>query len=310
VPWMAVDDQMHSHRKFAKLGADRLAASGLWVTAGSWASAHLTDGFVPDYIVMSWDPTLDMARALVRVGLWVEDKTDEDEGYRFHDWAGSNKTREQVEAARADGAERKRRSRERARQANGTFGPPDDDGPGGGVTFGSRVTDENVTRDDDVTDAGVTGESHRPLPSPPLPIPTTTENTSSSAPRSTPHVRYSPEFAAFWEACPRKVGKEAAAKAFTKALKRSDLDAATMTRRMEVYARYWQAARTEERFIVHPSRWLNEGRYSDPPPSLAPARRGPDRTVNGGLGEGTTAERVSAVLALKRGGSTTEGRTG
>lgn len=68
-------------------------------------------------------------------------------------------------------------------------------------------------------------------------------------------------FEKFWLACPRRVGKEAARKAYEKARKlASDEELLTGIRR-------YAAARVgqEEQFTVHPATWLNQGRWADEP---------------------------------------------
>lgn len=333
MPYFAVDDRAYSHRKFVKLGAARMAATGLWTTAGSWSSAHLTDGFIPDYVVEQWDPGLELAKRLVAAGLWTDGEEDDagDTGYRFHEWADRNGTRESIQGKRADDAERKRRSRERqVRRSDGTYGPHDD-GPGGGQPDAlfevigesdrspADVTPD-VTRDTDRTHGGFHEESHRSHPTPPHTHPNPTDKDSSAAPRRTrSRVEYSPEFEAFWSAYhpDRREGKGDAAKAFTKAcrgapLREGESRATTLTARVAVWVTHWQAIGTEPGFVPHASTWLNGKRYDDPPPRAPGSRLAVRNTqANGGLGEGTTAERVSAVLALKgRGAPTTEGRTG
>lgn len=132
--WFRIDDGFYDHPKADQAGT---AALGLWARCGSYAGRHLTDGFVPEAVARRYGTTA-MIRALLTAGLW--DRADG--GYRFHDWAASNPTRETVEASRVDAAERKRRSRSRR------------DSPAGPA---------NVTRDNDVTarvtDAGLTGPS-------------------------------------------------------------------------------------------------------------------------------------------------------
>ena len=44
MPWFKVDDRLAHHPKVMAVGN---AAMGLWVRAGSWSAAHLTDGYVP-----------------------------------------------------------------------------------------------------------------------------------------------------------------------------------------------------------------------------------------------------------------------
>lgn len=78
------------------------------MTAGSWSSAHLTDGVVPDQVLVSLGGTPELAAELVAAGLWKRRRN----GWAFHDWSRKNPTREAVEKDRKDAAERQRRSRE------------------------------------------------------------------------------------------------------------------------------------------------------------------------------------------------------
>lgn len=68
-------------------------------------------------------------------------------------------------------------------------------------------------------------------------------------------------FPLFWEHYPRKVGKDAALKAWAKAVRRAD--PAYIASAAARYA----ADRNlpEPQFIPHPSKWLNDGRWDDPP---------------------------------------------
>lgn len=86
--WFKVDDQFHSH---PKVTATSLAARGLWVTAGSWSSAHLTDGVVPDHVLALLGGTQQQAAELVTAGLWTRTRG----GHRFHDWLDHNPTRQE-----------------------------------------------------------------------------------------------------------------------------------------------------------------------------------------------------------------------
>jgi biotin operon repressor len=68
-------------------------------------------------------------------------------------------------------------------------------------------------------------------------------------------------FESFWLACPRRVGKEAARKAYAKARKlASDADLLAGIRR---YAA--SRAGQDEQYTVHPATWLNQGRWADEP---------------------------------------------
>src|SRR5690606_32566483 len=109
--WFRIDDKLHDHPKVRKLRKDKLAALGLWTACGSWSADTLSDGFVPAEIVQRFDPTEQLAKRLVEVGLWVEDEQDDEEGYRFHQWTEHQPTRAEVERRRAEARERMRRRR-------------------------------------------------------------------------------------------------------------------------------------------------------------------------------------------------------
>ena len=110
MPWFKVDDTLALHPKVAQAGN---AAMGLWIRAGSWSAQHLTDGFVPDYILPPLGGKVADARRLVAVGLWVT----EDGGWRFHDWQRFQPSRADVLANRE--SERRRKAQARAK-ASGT----------------------------------------------------------------------------------------------------------------------------------------------------------------------------------------------
>jgi hypothetical protein len=68
-------------------------------------------------------------------------------------------------------------------------------------------------------------------------------------------------FESFWLACPRRIGKEAARKAYEKARKMvSDSELLEGIRR---YAA--TRAGQDEQYTVHPATWLNQGRWADEP---------------------------------------------
>jgi hypothetical protein len=105
VTWFKVDDSFHAHPKVLATDADAL---GLWVVAGSWSGANLTDGFVPDHVLTRLLPdAVNLARKLITAGLWRKARG----GYRFHDWGEFNPKREDVEAERKAARERMRKLR-------------------------------------------------------------------------------------------------------------------------------------------------------------------------------------------------------
>ena len=68
-------------------------------------------------------------------------------------------------------------------------------------------------------------------------------------------------FAVFWDAYPKKVGKQAAFKSFSKALAHVSVD--TMVDAIEQQKKSDQWRRDNGRFIPNPTTWLNQGRWED-----------------------------------------------
>lgn len=109
MPWFKVDDSFHAHPKAI---ATAPAALGLWVVAGSWSSANLTDGFVSDLVLPRLLPdAATLAKKLVAAGLWLRTRG----GYQFRDWDDYNPTAEEVKTDRKKAAERQRKARETQR---------------------------------------------------------------------------------------------------------------------------------------------------------------------------------------------------
>jgi hypothetical protein len=67
------------------------------------------------------------------------------------------------------------------------------------------------------------------------------------------------KFEEFWLECPRKVGKAAAAKAYAKALHQVSHDELVSAMRIYSAGRNGQ----DPQFTVHPTTWLNQGRWAD-----------------------------------------------
>jgi hypothetical protein len=142
--WFKVDDAFALHPKAIAAGN---AALGLWVRAGSWCGAHLTDGFVPAPLIRTLGAQTRDARKLVEAGLWTEvcnvgrtenahethtERTQNAHGsrsamqdsqpvdvrgpgYLFKDWEQYQPTKAQVRADREAAKERQRRHREQVR---------------------------------------------------------------------------------------------------------------------------------------------------------------------------------------------------
>lgn len=95
--WFQVDDQLAMHRKVCEAGN---AAMGLWVRAGAWSMANLTEGFVSKSAAKTLG-TSGQAKALVTAGLWVEING----GYQFHEWGTRQMSAEQIAERRRVRAE-------------------------------------------------------------------------------------------------------------------------------------------------------------------------------------------------------------
>lgn len=144
--WFKVDDKLHSHKKAAKAG-DALA---LWVVAGSWCSDHLTDGFVPDYMVGRLMPGGDeMAQRLVDAGLWAPGECDGETGWQFHGWDEYQPTRDDVESQRERERDKKRKQRRTPKgqfEASPDVSPRDTDGTPEGTPEGVTPSRPDPTR--------------------------------------------------------------------------------------------------------------------------------------------------------------------
>lgn len=123
--WFKVDDQLAFHAKTILAGN---SAMGLWVRAGAWASAHLTDGFIPTHMANAMASAManpcDSAQ-LVEAGLWIE----KEGGYQFHDWElfqpdskAEKERREEVSRSRSEAGRRGAEARWGKEQADITDG--------------------------------------------------------------------------------------------------------------------------------------------------------------------------------------------
>lgn len=236
MPWFMVDDKLHSHRKSVRAG---VPAMGLWVLAGSWCADQLSDGFIPDYMVLRLDPGgEDSAAELVRAGLWYEAERDGEKGWQFHQWEERQPTREDVLAKRADARERMARVRQ-----NRHAGSPEVRANSEGTSRGVRST-------------------------PALPIPT--QPTTTSRKRS--DAADAAGFDEFWSRYPRKVGRGQAVKAWRTALRKTD--GQTITAGLEAHLPLWETK--DQNFIPHASTWLNGERWADtiPAPKPVPGAEG------------------------------------
>lgn len=106
--WFRLDDSFYSHPKVLKAGNE---AVGLYVRCGTYAAAHVTDGFVDRSVVTLYGSEA-LAARLVDAGLWHRTRG----GWNIHDYLDYNPSREAVEKERKAKAERQKRWREGQRR--------------------------------------------------------------------------------------------------------------------------------------------------------------------------------------------------
>lgn len=226
--WFKVDDSFYDHPKVEQLS---LAARGLWVTAGTYAARHLTDGFVPDSIInRAGRGVASATRELYSVGMWLPEKG----GIRFHDWDQFQPSRESVEADRLRTKERQKAWRERKRNA---------------VTNGERNSVTNAARGDgaptrpDPTNTPISPTSERVTPSP-TPLSATADG----------------DFETFWTTYPRAASKDKTRAAWHHATATTDPDQILDA----LHRQLPQLERTEPAFRPASLTWLRDQRWLDP----------------------------------------------
>lgn len=163
------------------------------------------------------------------------------------------------------------RSAHRRRRWSNTYEAGDPYTPGSNITTTVEELDDSERMEVPVTtvEAPVeTVEAETPTPVPAVPAPA--KKTKKS---STP-ARVESDFLDFYAAYPRHVGKEAARRAFEKAVK-AGTPAAEIVEGARRYAAATTAAGTETRYVAHPATWLNAGRWSDDMEDAAPVELTP-----------------------------------
>lgn len=268
--WALVDDGFFSHPKVAQLMIDSrngtgLQAAGLWVLALSWAYRHTRDkppdyqGAIPDRMLEVWNRNWDggvheAAAALVQAELWDRVALGSCT-HRIHDFRhwGQLDIRDAKRAGGRLGAERRWHTPE--------------------LFDGIPIESKN-------------GSSHSSKSGPidgsnPESIASYSYSDSYSKPSQAKKERPAdgPDFILFWAAYPRRDAKDAARKAWAKAVKRAEPAEiiAGARRYAERRARSIEADREDgPKFTAMASTWLNGGRWMDEPepePERGPAIR-------------------------------------
>jgi hypothetical protein len=108
MPWFRLDDSFHSHPKVLQAGNE---AIGLYVRCGTYAAQHLTDGFIPEHVVLLYG-SKKLAAVLVEAKLWRRTRG----GWKMPDYLEYNPSKEAVDKDRRGKAERQKRWRENRRR--------------------------------------------------------------------------------------------------------------------------------------------------------------------------------------------------
>lgn len=244
MPWFRIDDSFESHPKVKALSpTHRLKVIGLWTLAGAWCARHLTDGFVPNYMLAELLGSKREANALVEVGLWMPT----DGGFTFKDWHDFQPTRSKVLEDRDAAKSRMQAARERKR----------------GQSSENVRANESERQRDRSPDVRSTQRSLTPTrPDPTRPDPEK-HLRAAAADRAT-----EPDFEQFWELYPRKVAKPRARTAYIAARKRATADTILAGLRAHLPA----LLANEPRFQPYPATWLNGDRFADPAPAAPMSR--------------------------------------
>lgn len=187
--WFKVDDGFHHSAKVLSIPRSvRAEALGAWVIAGTWSADNMTDGFVPQSVLLDWPISGDAVAALCDAGLWLR----EDGGIRFHDWCEYQPTKAQLEA------------KSKVRSEVGTLG-------------GQRSGEARRTKAEAKTKQNEANANPEPVPVP------NKEHMFNDVERN--KDEYSKDFETWWQAYPRKQAKGDAWKAW-KSLKKAlpDID--------------------------------------------------------------------------------------
>ena len=246
ISWFKVDDRFASSRKVLRIPRHRRASAiGLWTLAGAWSAHDLTDGFIPAFMVEEFGADESVAEDLVKADLWCDAEHDNEAGYMFIKWGEYQPLKSEVEANREYERERKRQQR---RDKGGKFAGEKP------VPDVSENVPPGHQRD-------ITGTPEMSQPCPTVPVPSRPDPTRSNTPSN------GGAFDEFWNAYPRKIAKKEAVKKFAKAVK-DGTDPNTIIAGAKTYAA--SVAGKEQKYVAHPTTWLNQGRWEDEADTPAP----------------------------------------
>ena len=249
--WFKVDDRLPLNPKMAGVS---IAAVGLWVEAGAWASASQTDGQVLKRLlrVLHPDASEKLAEELVAAGLW-EDQGDH---WQIHDFLDYNPPREEVEAKKA------RRSKA---------------GKLGGIKSGKSRRSKREANAEANAKANAEAKHEAKTNPVPVPVPYISTNVDISPkpptgvesdkeqirePSSEPTV----EFTQFWSLYPNHDYEDAAVREFRR-VRRRRVSLVALLQGAQVL----RDEHRDPRYIPAAAKWLHDGGWKNKPKPRAPA---------------------------------------
>lgn len=248
--WFKVDDRLPLNRKMAGVS---LAAVGLWVEGGSWASGAQTGGTIPKQLLrlLHVESSEKLADELVDAGLW------EDEGnqWRIHDFFDYNPTAKEVEDLKA--------SRSKA-------------GRSGGLKSGeSRRSKREANREAKTKQNRSKPRSKNEAVPVPVPYISTNVDISPKPPTGVesdeeqirePSSEPTVEFTQFWSLYPNHDYEDAAVREFRRVRRRRVSLVALLQG-----AQMLRDEHRDPRYIPAAAKWLHDGGWKNKPKPRAPA---------------------------------------
>lgn len=248
--WFKVDDRLPLNRKMAGVS---LAAVGLWVEGGSWASGAQTGGTIPKQLLrlLHVESSEKLADELVAAGLWEDDGNQ----WRIHDFFDYNPTAKEVEDLKA--------SRSKA-------------GRSGGLKSGeSRRSKREANREAKTKQNRSKSRSKNEAVPVPVPYISTNVDISPKPPTGVesdeeqirePSSEPTVEFAQFWSLYPNHDYEDAAVREFRRVRRRRVSLVALLQG-----AQMLRDEHRDPRYIPAASKWLHDGGWKNRPRPRAPA---------------------------------------
>lgn len=240
---------MSKHKPWLRLYTGILASkkvhslpdSGFRWLINMWAMARCNDGVLPSYEDIAWTMRVSERKAQEMVELLAKHHFFEQVGGKWHphDW-------EEWQYESDVSTDRVKRFRERQRNVSETVVE----------TYQSRDRSETDTEQRQKQSISPNGELFEFSLSPSMPK------------ESAKKTWRSERFEEFWHVVWCKIGKGKAATAFTKAAKNETIAAQIIMAAITQGPWLIAQAKKENRSVIHPSTWLNGGRWEDEVPQI------------------------------------------